>query len=297
VNDATSTPYLSIVLVGRNDNFGDDFNERLFAAAEFNHAELERYGVPHEYIFVEWNPIPGKPYLAELIGQRLPWWRRRYVVDAAWHQHFSVNPKLVFMEFFAKNVGIRRTAGRFVLVSNTDIWLSRGILRVLAAGHLSKGVLYRCVRVDLRREIGYFGMTFDVLEHPESFLRTNPLMRPHYSNASGDFLLMDRDSWATAGGFNEVFRESKIHKDSNLCAQVERLGLPIEVIGEVYHFDHEHSFNNVAHLDIYGPNHRNAPFGRSDWDWTERYTNDESWGLADAREESRQDGVSFLPKP
>ena len=297
MDDVASVPYLSIILVGRNDDFGGDFNERLFAAAEFNHANLEEYGISHEYVFVEWNPIPDRPYLAELIGKRLPWWRRRYVVDPAWHQHFSVNAKLVFMEFFAKNVGIRRAAGRFILVSNTDIWLSREVLRVLAARCLSKEVLYRCLRVDLRREIGYLGMTFSVLEHPESFLRTNPLMRPYFSNASGDFLLLDRDSWEGTGGFNEVFRESKIHKDSNLCAQAHRLGLPIEVIGEVYHFDHEHSFNNVAYLDIYGPHHRDAPFGRSDWDWTEEYKNADSWGLIDAHEQTDERGVIFIPKP
>ncbi len=297
MDDVASVPYLSIILVGRNDDFGGDFNERLFAAAEFNHANLEECGISHEYVFVEWNPIPDRPYLAELIGKRLPWWRRRYVVDPAWHQHFSVNAKLVFMEFFAKNVGIRRAAGRFILVSNTDIWLSREVLRVLAARCLSKEVLYRCLRVDLRREIGYLGMTFSVLEHPESFLRTNPLMRPYFSNASGDFLLLDRDSWEGTGGFNEVFRESKIHKDSNLCAQAHRLGLPIEVIGEVYHFDHEHSFNNVAHLDIYGPNNIDAPFGRSDWDWSGGYKNPDSWGLVDVREQADEGGVIFIPGP
>ena len=53
------------------------------------------------------------------------------------------------MEFFAKNVGIRRARGRFVLTTNTDIWLSRE----RAAGampRLRAGMLYRAIRVDLR---------------------------------------------------------------------------------------------------------------------------------------------------
>ena len=61
-----SDPHLSIVLTGRNDNFGGDFNERFFRALRFNHRNLTAAGVDHEIVFVEWGPIDGKPYLAEL---------------------------------------------------------------------------------------------------------------------------------------------------------------------------------------------------------------------------------------
>src|SRR5215831_8595095 len=116
--EEAQSPHLSIVVVGRNDDFGGDFNDRMMAAAEFNHRNLTERGITHEYILVEWNPIAGKEYLADLIIRRFPWWHRRFVVDPAWHQKLSVNPKLVFMEFFAKNVGIRRARGRFVLTTN-----------------------------------------------------------------------------------------------------------------------------------------------------------------------------------
>jgi hypothetical protein len=43
-------PYLSIVLSGRNDDFGGDFTGRLFRALDFNHRELAARGVPHEII-------------------------------------------------------------------------------------------------------------------------------------------------------------------------------------------------------------------------------------------------------
>lgn len=285
-------PYLSIILVGRNDDFGGDFNGRMIAAAEFNHANLQASGISHEYILIEWSPSPHKPYLAEVIGDRLPWWHRSYVVDPAWHTHLSVNPKLVFMEFFAKNVGLRRAGGRFVLTTNTDIWLSRGVLEALATGDLSERVVYRCIRVDLKREIGYQGMTFDLLEHPESFLRSN-LVRPgFYSNAAGDFILLDRQSYLDLGGFNEVYRVSKIHKDTNFCYKAYARGYPFSVLGEVYHLDHESSWNNVMHL--YGANHADAPFGPSDWNWQQDYENPPTWGLHGAKENVGDRGIVYI---
>jgi hypothetical protein len=284
------TPQLSIVLVGRNDDFGGDFNGRMFAAAEFNHYHLEAAGIPHEYVLVEWNPIPGKPYLAELVGRRLPWWHQRYVVDPAWHTRLSVNPKLVFMEFFAKNVGIRRASGRFILTTNTDIWLSREVTRTLP--RLRSHTLYRTIRVDLKRDVGYDGMTYEILEHPESFLRSNVLTRDYYSNASGDFLLLDGETLRGLRGFNEVFRQAKIHKDSNFCVHARRRGVPVDVIGQVYHLDHESSWNNVMH--IYLANDAESHVGPPAWDWERDYENPADWGLGAAVERAIGDGIVFL---
>ena len=61
-------PYLSIVVTGRNDDLGGDFNGRFFRALRFNHARLAAAGVPHEVVFVEWRPLGGKPLLADLLG-------------------------------------------------------------------------------------------------------------------------------------------------------------------------------------------------------------------------------------
>jgi hypothetical protein len=286
-------PWLSLIVVGRNDDFGGDFTGRMMAAAAFNHANLERADIAHEYVFVEWNPICDKPYLAQIIGETLPWWHRRYVVDRRWHERLSVNPRLDFMEFFAKNVGLRRASGRFLLTTNTDIWLSREVMRAFVG--LQERVLYRAIRVDLKRAIGYQGMTFSLLEHPESFLRSNGLSRGYYANAAGDFILMDRTTYVDLGGFNEVFRESKIHKDANFCVHARCHGLPVEVLGVIYHLDHDSSWNNVRHL--YGAGGRVAPFGRTDWNWEADYENPPSWGLADAPEEQLTSDIRLIRCP
>jgi hypothetical protein len=138
-------PELEIVISGRNDGYGGpDFHERMIAAAAFNHARLAEAGVPHRFTLVEWNtPDDGRPSLASLVKARLPWWHRACVVSPAWHTWLSENPRLQFMEFFAKNVGIRRAEGDWVLTTNSDVFLSREVVARLAEGRLEPGTLYR----------------------------------------------------------------------------------------------------------------------------------------------------------
>jgi len=95
-------------------------------SSAFHHDHSNRAGVAHEFVFVEWNAVSGRPFLAEILGRELPWWHGRFVVDRSWHERLSLNPFLVFMEF-SKNVGLRRARGRFLLTTNTDIWLSRDV--------------------------------------------------------------------------------------------------------------------------------------------------------------------------
>src|SRR6187401_568720 len=100
-------PFLSIVVTGRNDDFGGDFNGRFFRS-------------------------------------------RCFIVDLAYHDALSLNPRLQFQEFIAKNVGIRRARGSFLLTTNTDIFLSRGVIARLASRSLERGILYRATRYDLK---------------------------------------------------------------------------------------------------------------------------------------------------
>jgi hypothetical protein len=95
-------------------------------SSAFHHDHSNRAGVAHEFVFVEWNAVSGRPFLAEILGRELPWWHGRFVVDRSWHERLSLNPFLVFMEF-SRNVGLRRARGRFLLTTNTDIWLSRDV--------------------------------------------------------------------------------------------------------------------------------------------------------------------------
>ena len=162
-------PYLTLILTGRNDDFGGDFNARFFRTLRFNHERLTEAGVPHDVIFVEWRPVEGRPYLARLLRDEFSQLRlKSFVVDSGYHHALSLNPELQFQEFIAKNVGIRRALGQFVLTTNTDVYLGRGVIDCLTGRKLERGVLYRAARCDLKSHIDVNWMDWDVLEDERS---------------------------------------------------------------------------------------------------------------------------------
>ena len=184
-------------------------------------------------------------------------------MSRAWHAWYQENPRLQFMEFFAKNAGLRRATGDWLLTTNSDVFLGREIVARLAGGPLVPGTLYRASRLDLDRQMPRDGVTWDRLEDPRHLLRRLDPEPPYWNEAAGDFLLLDRASCHRLGGFNERVRFTKIHKDSQFCLQAHHHGLALEWLGPVYHIDHDGSFINTKHT--YQPGHADAPFG-PDWD-------------------------------
>ena len=200
---------LEIVVTGRaDDHGGPEFLERLVAAASHNHALLERAGIAHTFTLVEWNPVPGRRLLAEAVAERLPFWGRAYVVDPAWHAAISTNPRLQFMEFFAKNVAVRRSTADAILTTNSDVFLSKALVARLAEAPLEDEHVYRAVRYDVDRHCDWrAGARREaVLADPRHHVRVNQLTAPEFSNAAGDFLLLTRATWQRLRGFNETVR-------------------------------------------------------------------------------------------
>ncbi len=293
---AAETPYLSIVVTGRNDDFGGDFNGRFFRSLRFNHEELTRAGIPYEVVFVEWRPIEGVPYLAAVIDAEFPDLGpsrlRSYVVDPSYHDALSLNPRLQFQEFIAKNVGIRRAAGQFVLTTNTDIYMSRGVLRCLASRSLENGVLYRAARCDLKSHSDVSRVDWEQLEDERNYDIINAIRPPLFTNASGDFLLLDRGSYHELRGFNEVYRVAKIHIDGNFCRKAHACGLALVDIGSpVYHVGRgtfhaqRRQFSNQPEA---------APWGDHRWKSNVVYLNGPEWGLGLAPERQLTACTTFI---
>src|SRR6266850_294443 len=238
---------LSIVLTGRNDNYGGDFNTRLIRALRFNWAALHARGVSCEIVFVEWNPIEGRPSLVDVARAGLEEFGqdrfRAYVADRRYQAACSLNPKLDYLEYLAKNVGIRRARGRMVLVTNTDIFFSRGIVDALAGSALDTGVVYRAVRIDLALGSDQSRVTWEGLEDPAAHARRPTLEPPLFAGGSGDFLLLDRESWHELRGFNEVYRVARAGIDHNFLVKAYGCGYRIVDLGSpVYHVNHPGSY-------------------------------------------------------
>src|SRR5581483_3008545 len=65
--EMTASPYLSIVVAGRNDNYGGNFLDRLTVFAR-HMGEMNRLWPDlFEVVVVEWNPPAERPPLADAI--------------------------------------------------------------------------------------------------------------------------------------------------------------------------------------------------------------------------------------
>jgi hypothetical protein len=205
-----TAPSLSIVVTARHDNYGGDAADRIVKPLQFNAARLAEYGVAYELILVEWDPVPGRPYLAELLAAELPdrpgRTLRRVVVAPEYQAALTQSPHPFYLEYFAKNVGIRRATAPLILVSNVDILLGRAVVSALAAGTLEAGTIYRAPRYDTKLGLDQAGLTWDVLEDPANLATRAMLRPPLFSHGAADFLLSDRETFHRLRGFNEVYR-------------------------------------------------------------------------------------------
>src|SRR6266850_1746102 len=113
---------LSIVVTGRHDNYGGDSYTRFLRTLRFNWGALREHGVACEAVLVEWNPIEGRPTLFDITRAQLDDDVASafvgVIVDRRYHDACTQDAKLGYLEYLAKNVGIRRANGRIVLVTN-----------------------------------------------------------------------------------------------------------------------------------------------------------------------------------
>jgi hypothetical protein len=283
----TTVPVLSIVVTGRNDNYGGDFADRFVRTLAFNTRKLREAALAYEVILVEWNPLPGKPLLSDVIVERVPdaaHVLRTIVVDGEYHDALTLNPRLSMLEYIAKNVGIRRAAGRWILSTNTDILLGRAVVRSLVS-NLAAGTVYRTPRTDLNMGTDVSQIDWDALEDERLHVRRPVLRPPLYAGGTGDFLLLDRATFHRLRAFNEIYRVVRAGLDYNFLVKAYSSGVPIAPLeGGVYHVNHVGSFRLSKGMFRGEPG--DAPWGREHWHSHHVvYENPERWGLAAAPEE------------
>ena len=148
-------------------------------------------------------------------------------MDERYHAAFSQNPQLELHEFIAKNVGIRRAAGSYILTTSTDTYLSGDIVNLIARRMLRPMTVYRATRVDLQLHLDRTNVNESALSDPRNWATVNVLKPPFLTDASGDFLLLDRFSFCALRGFNEVFRVARIHVDANFCYHAAAHGMAL----------------------------------------------------------------------
>jgi hypothetical protein len=144
-------PYISLVVTARNDNHGGDLLGRMQAFVNNWLNQSRLFQIPSELIVVEWNPPADRPRLAEALrwpSEPGPCTVRIIEVSPELHAELGPRAVLPLYQMIAKNVGIRRARGEFVLATNIDILFSSELAGFLSRRQLDPGRMYRIDRHD-----------------------------------------------------------------------------------------------------------------------------------------------------
>jgi hypothetical protein len=143
--------HLSVVATSRNDNHGSKLLFRMQHFVNGFIAQCKKHDLHAELILVEWNPPENQKTLAEVLHfpeEMGPCAVRIIQVPKEAHETFENSDKLPLFQMIAKNVGIRRAQGKFILATNIDILFSDELIKFMR-DQLKPGILYRADRFDV----------------------------------------------------------------------------------------------------------------------------------------------------
>jgi hypothetical protein len=165
MNTHSDVPYISVVMAARNDNHGENMLGRIQASLYSWICLAQRYGMRSEIVIVEWNPPKDRSPLKDAL--QLPSDTslcdiRFVTVPPELHTAIPYASAIHLHQMIAKNVGIRRAHGQFVLATNIDIIFSAELMRFFAERRLERGKFYRMDRYDIASNIPA-GTTVDEL--------------------------------------------------------------------------------------------------------------------------------------
>jgi len=272
-------PYISVVIVGRNDGYGDDFVGRINTFVRSLDHQVAQYKGIFELIIVEWNPVGDYAPLADVIDdtQHLP----VRVITVSKDLHDTIGSEYPVLEFYGKNAGIRRARGEFVLVTNPDILFTQQLVDEIAKKRLRLDTVYRTDRYDFTttgiKDIASADLidfavrnTFvvhamanqtSVSETVHENERTLDLLPQSgitpgvwHTNGCGDFMLAAKEVFFTVRGMYETI-EHRWHVDSISLMRFETAQIKQHVFVSplcIFHQHHERKpqDRSFASLDV-----------------------------------------------
>jgi hypothetical protein len=146
-----SSSSVSFVVTSRNDDHGKNMIRRFRLFADSLLQQANKYGLSGELIIVEWNP-PSGPRLHDVLDLNIPsdaFTVRFIEVPREAHQAIRNSDVIPLFQMIAKNVGIRRARGEFVVATNPDLLFSDALISFLASQQLRRDAMYRIDRHDV----------------------------------------------------------------------------------------------------------------------------------------------------
>jgi hypothetical protein len=232
--------------------------------------------------------------------------------------------RMPMFEYIAKNVGIRRAKGEFILATNPDILYSAELTRFLASRRLCTSRFYRIDRHDVAEPVPsglppaeqlkfcakhvfrantitgtvrlpslprrMLRLLVSALRYPRRLLagaeRHEAPRHGLHTNAAGDFFLMAREHWYEVRGYPEFTSHAFI--DGYACHMAAALGLEqvlLETPLRIYHQEHDRSEHRRRPLTDY--KQYLAHGKKMLQDGRPETFNREDWGLASEQLEER----------
>jgi hypothetical protein len=287
----SNPPYISIVITGRNDDYGEDFLTRINTFVRSLDHQVRRHADLFELIVVEWNPLPDYAPLIEVLADttNLP----VTVITVPSELHDSLGSTSPVLEFHGKNVGIRRARGEFVLVTNPDILFTQELIDEMAKKNLRLDTVYRTDRYDfniagiadidssdlidfavqntfvVHAMSGNHSVSLPVLENQRDLSllpRSNVSAGIWHTNGCGDFMLASRESFFTVRGLYETVQH-RWHVDSISLMRFQAAQVRQYVFVSplcIFHQHHDRKPQDVsfANLDVIGLAQQS---GHTDW--------------------------------
>jgi hypothetical protein len=266
---------ISIIVVGRNDNYGGEFSLRLKTTLDWNLRQLPGA----ELIYVEWNKIPERESDCDWIEKRYPG-AKCFIVPQSIHETICQNPKMPVMEYFAKNLALRKASRQWLMLINADCFIGDDTVKNIRK--LGKEYVYGTHYVSFRwdqKDIAAYHLTTKS-NHVLTFPAPKDL-----GPVVGNFILTHKQNWMNSGGYDEKLNNVRAGVDTNGLNQLINKGLIPMVLGHHFHLDHPESIIHGA----------NQTHGRHAFD-NIPYTNDPGWGLINYPLKKMSDRVWLLEK-
>jgi hypothetical protein len=149
-------PLYSFVATSRNDDHGGDILRRTQSWVTRLAQQANRHQVRCELVLVDWNPPRSRAPLCDVLAWPAgsEWFSAVVLtVPPRLHRELRYSSRLAMFQMIAKNVGIRRARGDFIVATNVDIVYSDELFQWLKAGVAMPGRLYRSDRWDIPNEI------------------------------------------------------------------------------------------------------------------------------------------------
>lgn len=254
---------LSLVVVGRNDNYGGDFSLRLKTTIDWN---LSRFPGA-ELIYIEWNPLENK-------ASDTIWMAERYtnakffIVPNKVHLQFNPKTSFPILEYLAKNLGMRKASGEWIMLINADVLLGPDV----TFDQLSKNNVYGTHYTNIKWNNQ--PVTTEYLQDEKNILASAAAPFT-LESVVGNFILTHKENWMKMTGYDENLLDARNSVDNNGLQQLKHMGLKPMALGHHYHLDHPESLINGAN-PTHGSNERITQIRQG---FNIPYKNNDFWGM------------------